>query len=80
MSRIYIVTDHKGGNAQYVRALSLNGAIRAVAAQTFIAKIASTDEVYQAMKVGVQVLDALTPEQADIDDKDDPGPMPLRAV
>jgi hypothetical protein len=80
MSRIYIVTDHHGAHAQYVRALSLNGAIRAVAAQAFMAKIASTDEVYQAMKVGVEVLDALTPEQADTDDAADPGPVPLRAV
>ena len=59
MSRIYVVTDRLAGDAQYVRAKNLNAAIRAVAHKCFIAKAATSDEVFQAMKEKVDVLDAV---------------------
>jgi hypothetical protein len=82
MSRIYRVSNRKtGGEVRYVRANTLNGAVRAHAAELFVAVPATTDEIYQASKAGeFKVLDAIKPEQVDIEDKDDPGPVPLRAV
>ena len=80
MSRIYVVYVKGGATVRWVRANSLNGAIRAVAAEKFTAKAASTEEVYQAMSQGAEVLDAVAPEQVDIDDEADPGPVPMRAA
>ena len=82
MSRIYLVLDKKGAVVRYVRANTLNAAVRAHAAEKFTAKPATTDDVYHAMTHGADVLDVVAPEQMDIDDKDksDPGPVPLRAV
>ena len=61
MSRIYVVTDRALGTvARYVRASTLNSAIRAVANELYIAKAASTEELYQAYKTpGLEVLDAV---------------------
>jgi hypothetical protein len=69
MSRIYLVTDKGNGRTvRYVRALSLNGAVRALAAELFDAKAASSDEVYQAMKSGAEVLDAVKAAE-EVDDE-----------
>lgn len=80
MPRIYIVTGR--GITRYVRAHTLNGAIRAVAQEHFEAANATADDMVKAAMAGkLDVLDTTRkPEQADIDDKDDPGPVPLRAV
>ena len=67
MSRIYVVTNRAAGDdvvERYVRAKNLNAAIRAVAHEQWTAHAATTDEVYQAMKDGAAVLDALE-EKAD---------------
>lgn len=82
MSRIYVIRGRKSGSFErYVRAHTLNGAIRAHAAEVFEAKAATTDELFVAAQAGTfHVLDALEPIHLDIDDKDDPGPVPLRAV
>lgn len=80
MSRIYIVTNRAGVELRYVRANSLNGAVRAYANEKFSARIANTDEVYQAMKGGAEIMDAVAPEQVDIDDDADPGPLPQEAA
>ena len=73
-SRIYIVTDRIAGSVtRYVRANSLNSAIRAVADETFLAAPATTEDIYQAVAKGeFEVLDAVAPEQIDIDDKEPP--------
>jgi hypothetical protein len=70
MARIYTVKNKTSGKiVRYVRANSLNGAIRAVAGEQFDAAPASTEDVFQAAKGGtLNVLDALAPEQVDIDD------------
>jgi len=66
---------------RYVRGHTLNGAVRAVAEEHFEARAATTDEIYVAMQAkAFDVLDATKPEQVDIEDDADPGPMPLRAV
>ena len=83
MSRIYIVSDRASGDVTYVRAKSLNAAIRAVAQSTYMAAAATTDDVYEAMKGGAKVLDAI--EEApqvdiEIDDAAVPGPVPLRVA
>jgi hypothetical protein len=93
MSRLYTVTDKQGKVVRYVRAHTLNAAVRAVAEELFSAKASTTDEIYLAMTKGAAVLDALAPEQADIDDvpetpqpltlvddPDDPGPVPQEAA
>jgi len=73
MSRIYVVTHKSGDIARYVRASTLNGAVRAVAAELFVARAASTEDIFQASKAGeFDVLDAIG------EDKADPGPVPLR--
>jgi hypothetical protein len=65
MSRIYTVTNKKSGEIQrYVRANSLNAAIRAHAHEMFEAVASSTDDVYQAVQAkAFDVLDAVSPEQ-----------------
>jgi hypothetical protein len=93
MSRIYIVTHRPDGAvARYVRANSLNGAIRAYATECYEASAATTEQVFQAMKAGAfEVLDAVAPEQIDIraaafasadilEDANDPGPVPPAAM
>lgn len=84
MSRIYTVRrrDAAGHLVRYVRANTLNAAVRAVAVELFEAKAATTEEIYQAtVDKTFDVLDAVQPEQVDdIDDKDDPGPVPLKVV
>jgi tellurite resistance protein len=59
--RIYVVTNKANGEvARYVRANSLNGAVRAHAREMFEAKAASTEQMFQAAKSGsLKVLDAL---------------------
>ena len=82
MSRMYVVRRRASGVlVRYVRAHTLNGAVRALADEKFAASAATTEEIFQAIKKDAfDVLDALAPIQVDLDDKDDPGPMPLRAV
>jgi hypothetical protein len=63
MSRIYIVTNKENDVDQYVRANTLNGAMRAVANQTYIARTATTDEMFLAFKAGLVVLDAVKDEE-----------------
>jgi hypothetical protein len=61
MSRLYLVT-HKATDlpARYVRAHTLNGAIRAVASELFEARTASAEDIWEASKEpGFEVLDAL---------------------
>ena len=86
MSRIYLVTDRLTGKvSRYVRANTLNGAVRAHAAEIYEASQASTEDVYQAMKAGYDILDAVAPEQVDLmdtpepADPNDPGPVPEAA-
>jgi hypothetical protein len=73
--RIYTVRNKTSGKLQrYVRANTLAGAIRAAAEELFTAAPASTEDMFQAMKGGdLAVLDAVKPEQTDIDDA---GPEP----
>lgn len=82
MSRIYVVTSRKGGDVvRYVRAHTLNAAIRAAAAELFQSEALTTDQMYRAMQAGkFDVLDSIEPTQVDLDDKDDPGPVPLRVA
>ena len=78
MSRIYTVRNKTSGKCRYVRAQTLASAIRAVAQENFTAKAASTEEIYQASVDGsFTVLDALAPEQIDIEDTE---PRPRLAV
>lgn len=60
-SRIYVVTDMGTRKiVRYVRANTLNGAIRAVARELFDAAPATTEQMWQASKAGaMDVLDAL---------------------
>jgi hypothetical protein len=83
MSRIYTVRTKDGRIVRYVRANTLNAAVRAVAEEMYAAKASTTDEVYQAMLKNVDVLDAIAPAQVDIDeliDEFDPGPAPVEAA
>lgn len=68
MSRIYAVTNKKTGElVRYVRANTLNAAVRAHAAEVFEALQASTEDIYQATKAAkFDVLDAVAPEQLDL--------------
>lgn len=77
MSRIYVVSHKSGFTARYVRAATLNGAIRALAGEIFTARAASAEDIVGASKDGeFSVLDAL----AAPDDAADPGPVPQRAA
>jgi division protein CdvB (Snf7/Vps24/ESCRT-III family) len=83
VSRIYTVRAKAGHIVRYVRANTLNAAVRAVAEEMYVAKASTTDEVYQAMLKNADVLDAVAPEQSDIDeltDEFDPGPAPVEAA
>jgi hypothetical protein len=80
MSRIYVVRKRDGSLVRFVRANTLNGAVRALADEVFEAKAATTEDIYQAtVTKRFDVLDALEESDAK-NDKDDPGPMPLRSV
>ena len=74
MSKIYIVTHAKAGSLiRFVRAQTLNGAVRAVARDLFAVTAASTDQIVEAAQAGtLDILDAL----AEPVDTDDPGPVP----
>jgi hypothetical protein len=63
MSRIYVVTDRETQVERYVRAKSLNGAIRAVAAEKYTGKSASTEQMFLAFKAGLEVLDAVDSDE-----------------
>jgi len=84
MARIYVVLDKKGQIARFVRANTLNAAVRAHAAEKYTAVPASTEDIYQAVTMAAfDVLDAVAPEQLDIDeieDEADPGPVPARVA
>lgn len=60
-ARIYIVIDRATGHvARYVRAKTLNSALRSVAEELFIAEHATTETIFQAMKTpGFDVLDSV---------------------
>lgn len=66
MSRIYVVTTRASGVERYVRANTLNGAVRAVANEDFTAATASTEQLFQAFKAGFTILDSIEPEQLDL--------------
>ena len=68
MSRIYLVTFKEGGAERFVRANTLNAAVRAVAKETFDAAPATTEQMFHALKAeaGLEVLDAVEPEQLDL--------------
>lgn len=65
MSRIYTVKQRAAGHlVRYVRAHTLNGAVRAVADDLFEATATTTEELFQAAKEGTfVVLDALEAEK-----------------
>ncbi len=61
--RLYIVSDWQGKIVRYVRATTLQAAIRAHWADQFKARPASTEEMFQAFKGGeFEVLDAVKQE------------------
>jgi hypothetical protein len=64
-ARIYRVTNKHSGDVQrYVRANTLNAAVRAYADELFEAAPVTTDEMFKAMSTdGFDVLDAVSPEQ-----------------
>ena len=69
-ARIYIVTAKRsggiGGVLRYVRATSLNSAIRAHAHTLFEARPASAEDIWEASKEGeLDVLDATAAEVAE---------------
>jgi hypothetical protein len=67
VSRIYNVSAKATGvSLRYVRANSLNAAVRAYAHEVVVAKAMTPDEVYAAMKEDREVLDAVAPEQPEI--------------
>lgn len=68
MSRIYEIRSKMGASLRYVRANSLNGAVRAYSDEVMVAKAMSPDEVYAAMKDDKEVLDAVAPEQMEFGD------------
>jgi hypothetical protein len=82
MSRIYTVLNRADGNvARYVRANTLNAAVRAHASEVYEARPSSTEEIYQASLAGaLRVLNAVKPEQGDMEDELDPGPVPARVA
>jgi hypothetical protein len=57
--RIYVVTETATGAESFVRANNLVQAIRAVANETFSCKPATTEQLFQAYKIGLQVLDSV---------------------
>lgn len=69
MSRIYTVTDRALGTVvRYVRANTLNAAVRAAAAELFEAVPTTTEEMFQAAKGGpLDVLDAVAEDAADVE-------------
>jgi hypothetical protein len=77
MSRIYRITHRTAGHhIRFVRAATLNGAVRAVAADLFHVEPASTDDIVKASADGsLDILDAL----AEPEDVADPGPVPEEA-
>lgn len=71
MTRLYAVTDLSTGYViRYVRAATLNSAIRAVADERFAAAPMSADAVYAAMRQGADVLDVVGAAGSDDDDED----------
>jgi hypothetical protein len=78
MSRIYLVSHAKSDvSVRFVRALSKNAAVRAVAAEMFEVRAASADDIVTASQSGtLDILDAL----ATPDDSADPGPLPEAEV
>jgi len=60
MSRIYKITNRTSGDVQrYVRANTLNAAVRAYAEEIFEAAPITHDDMWQAMKEGFDALDAI---------------------
>ena len=86
MSRIYLVTHRRtdtlteeGTLVRFVRASTMNGAIRAVAADLFHVEPASTDDIVRASQNGsLDILDALAEPKDEgwPEDAADPGPVP----
>jgi hypothetical protein len=72
MTRLYVVTDvATGAVIRYVRAASLNSAVRAVANERFDAAVMSADAVYTALRAGADVLDVTVGQDEGPDDEDD---------
>jgi hypothetical protein len=72
MTRLYVVTDvATGAVIRYVRAASLNSAVRAVANERFDAAVMSADAVYTALRAGSNVLDVTVGQDEGPDDEDD---------
>jgi hypothetical protein len=65
MPQMYQITDRKSGHVKrFVRANTLNAAVRAHANEVFAATRMSPEEMFQAMKAGdFDALDAVAPEQ-----------------
>jgi len=59
-ARIYVVSAKGGDVVRYVRASTVNAAIRAHYAEVYEARPASTEEIFQVAKAGaLKVLDAI---------------------
>ena len=65
--RIYVIVDKETKVERFVRAKTLNGAVRAVAGEKFTGAAASTEQMFQAYKQGLEVLDASKEEEAEKD-------------
>ena len=61
MSKIYLITSKSDQSViRYVRANTLNGAIRALTDELYEVEAADTDQLYRAMQDGgLKVLDAV---------------------
>lgn len=66
MSRIYVVTSRADKKiARYVRANTLNSAVRALADELYTATAATHDQLYAAHKGGYEILDAAKVPECD---------------
>jgi hypothetical protein len=69
VSRIYKVINRATGKVQrYVRANTLNAAVRAYANELYVAEPATTEDMWQAFndKENFDALDAVAPEQLNL--------------
>jgi hypothetical protein len=66
VSRIYIVATRKTGKTRLVRANTMLQALRFVAAESFIVKAASHDQIFEIMKAGTPIVNAVDQEQTEI--------------
>jgi hypothetical protein len=68
VSKIYKVSKLRGDECvHYVRANTLNAALRAVSTMYFVGGAATTEEMYQALAKGnFEVIDAVKAEQLEL--------------